>query len=72
MKNQNYRMGGNGWRKLFKNNSTKVLSFHIKRIHSMHSIVTWGKKKKNHDRISGIRNKGKFLKAFVYGQYKRD
>ena len=29
-----------------KNNSTKILSFHIKRIHSIHSIVSQKKKKK--------------------------
>lgn len=58
MKNQNYRMGGNGWRKLFKNNSTKVLSLHIKRIHSMHSIVTWGKKKKTMIEFQASETKG--------------
>lgn len=47
----------------------------MKRTHSMHSMVT-GKKKKNHnkvhhDGISDTRNKGKILKAFGYGAYKR-
>lgn len=58
VKNKNYRMRENGQRKLFKNNGTKNLSFHIKRAHRMLGIVVEEKNlmKVHYGEISDTRN----------------